>query len=464
MSAKQQFKPNTAKETLEELRARVLAQKELVPSLYGKVDFSLTPERFCSAPNDTSFLPSRFADQYRQEVLNDAERVERARLYTLLGDTVSDRYAALMHSGYRMKDLIRMLHQACASGVESVPQAPDELHDFIDSMAQVPDWIDMNLVAQGARTSRKVMACLVPFSLRGAFIATFMNKYSGLPMALTGALSRRGSVEQRINETASFFTAATLPGALDRHGAGFMAAAMVRLMHSIVRFNLLNHSAQWDVSVYGIPIPQVDQMPAGTIPSFINAFALISNGGTRFNRRQRAVVELCRYQCHLLGLPRELLPETPQEIVDAMVTYTATLRDGYDDNTCGELVRATLRAYRPANKKPLSRLYNQLETSFSKVFFVRTFLRGDNKNRAQLMGVTPTPLDYGLFAAVNCFVMPQLIGHSLVQDLPLLGEIADRLLVKQIKQRLKEYGHAEYITDQTTYTEQSRAKQDLATV
>ena len=45
-----------------------------------------------------------------------------------------------------------------------------------------------------------------------------------------------------------------------------MAAAMVRLMHSMVRFNLLHRGDHWDVKTYGIPIPQVDQMPVASVP------------------------------------------------------------------------------------------------------------------------------------------------------------------------------------------------------
>ena len=39
------------------------------------------------------------------------------------------------------------------------------------------------------------------------------------------------------------------PGALERYGQGFKAAAMVRLMHSMVRFNILKRSKVWDVQL-----------------------------------------------------------------------------------------------------------------------------------------------------------------------------------------------------------------------
>jgi hypothetical protein len=62
-----------------------------------------------------------------------------------------------------------------------VPDAPPELVRFIASMEKRPDWIDPKLSAQGARAERVSMALFVPFVIRGAFIATFLNKYSGCP-------------------------------------------------------------------------------------------------------------------------------------------------------------------------------------------------------------------------------------------------------------------------------------------
>src|SRR5699024_6932031 len=439
--------------SLEQLQQQVLAQKTLIPELYGNVDFSLTPERFCIEPDVKTLLPHSYAKRYRAALLADAERVERARLYTLLGDTVSDRYVALMRRGYRMKDLIHMLHEAWAKGIDAVPNAPEELYDFMQALETVPDWIDIELVKRGARVGRVFMSLLAPFSIRGAFIATFMNKYSGMPMALTGALSRKGSGKQRINETASFFTAATLPGALDRTGGAFMAAGMVRLMHSVVRFNLLTRSKSWDYPTYGIPIPQVDQMPAGMIAAFINALEVVASGGEHFNERQQGTVELCRYQSYLLGLPEDLLPNTPHSIFNHMITYAGTLRDGYDEETCGALVRSTMSAYRPQDRRITSRIYNQVETSFSKVYFRRVLLRGSDKSKAQEMGVEPNALDYLLSGAASAYITPQIMAHLAALKIPVVEGVADKILVRRLKRLLREYGHPEYITDAANYVE-----------
>lgn len=433
--------------TLAELKAQVRAQKTLIPSLYGNVDFDIVPERFTTDPNVRSMLPGRFERKYRGKILANDEKIERALAYTMLGDNVADAYAALMPK-YGFKPLIDMLETACEKGLDAVPNAPPELVAFIQSMEKVPDWLDRELVEEGARHGRVAMATLTPFAIRGAFIATFLNKYSGLPMALTGALSQESSV-QRVKETASFFTTAVLPGALTRYGSGFRAAAMVRLMHSMVRFNVLKRSAKWDVKVYGIPIPQVDQMPAGTMPSFITAFKAVRQGRDQFTRREQGIVEFCRYQCYLLGLPEELLPNTPRGIFDAMMTYAGTLRDGYDDETNGELVRATMAAYLPPDETVRSRVFNTVEKGFSKVFFKHTFQVP--RDKATRMGAMPSLRDYGLFAAGNMYVMPRMAAHTVAEHIPVVNWLADKMLVKQINELLVSYGHAEYTTDPTKY-------------
>lgn len=425
---------------------RVHSQKQIIPSLYGDVDFGIIPERYTRDPSVESMLPHRWT-RYRQDILADEERTDRALAYTLLGDVVADAYAALIPE-YGFRRLTSMLETACTRGLEAVPEAPPQLAALIHEMEARPDWVDMALVNEGARHARIIMATVAPVTLRGAFIATFMNKYAGLPMALTGALTSESAVK-RVKETASFFTTTPLPGALERYGVGFRAAAMVRVMHSMVRFNILRRSPHWNVETYGIPIPQIDQMPAGTIGSMINALTALRAGRKQFNRRERAIVEFNRYQCHLLGLPHDLLADTPQSIFDNMLTYGATLRDGYDIATNGRLVDATMDAYLPEDKGIYGRLYNRLEKAYSRVFFRHTFQVKPEK--ARQMNMVPDWSDYLIFGTGTVFLTSQIAAHSTLLRVPMAGEVADRLLVKRIKKLLVSYGHPEYTTDAASY-------------
>lgn len=428
--------------SLAELKAQVRAQKTAVPALYGRVDFDVPPERFTDDPRAQTILPKGIERKYRPALLADRDRVERAQAYTMMGDQVADAYAALLPQ-YGFRGLVDMLVLACERDVDAVRDAPPELGRFIASMEQTPDWIDKKLSKRGARASRAPMAILVPFMIRGAFIATFTNKYAGLPMVLTGALSNNSSV-QRVKETTSFFTTATLPDALDRRGPGFRAAAMVRLMHSMVRASLLMHPKRWDVAVYGVPIPHIDQLPAGTMPSTLTALKCVK-AKRGFTARERAIVELCRHQCFMLGLPGDLLPETPQEIFETVVAGAGTLREGYDDATNGALVRATMQAYLPPDHTLRSRVFNAVEKSVSKVFFRHGFPLPAWK--ARQMGVVPNLVDYALFAGFQAYAWPQLLAHIAAERIPVVEAVADRFLVQRINELLVSYGHAEYTTD-----------------
>lgn len=440
---------------LKQLQEKVRNQKKLIPSLYGKVDFDITPERFAEHMSDKSEL-SKKQDARRQKILSDPEKVERFRAYTMLGDNVADAYAALMPQ-YGFKRLIDMLKQACDEGIQSIEEPPQELVNFIAEMERIPEWLDMDLVEKGARVTRVQMAIPVPYAIRGVFISTFTNKYSGLPMALTGALAGEASA-RRVQETSSFFTTACLPGALKRHGVGFKAAAMVRLMHSMVRFNLLTRSDKWDVATYGIPVPQIDQMPAGTVPALLVAGQAIKRKNKQFTEEERGIVEFCRYQCYLLGLPEDLLPSSPIGLIDTITSYFSTLRDGYDDATCGELARATMSAYRPSDKSLKSRIYNSIEKSFSRVYFDKLLPNASGKPMAKIMGIEPTPMDYVRFLIGGAYISPQFAFHLIALKVPGLEEFADKQLIRKINQLLVDYGHAEYTTDASQYSDGDKQK------
>lgn len=435
------------------LAERVRSQADLLPELYGDVDFSSRPYRLAVEPRDETSLPPWVAD--RGELLADERLLELLSTATMLGDVVADPYAALM-AGHSFKGLIDMLRLACAEGIEAVPDAPPELERFIAAMEDTPDWIDMDLVEEGARHERVPQALLAPYVVRGAFVATFLNTYAALPMALTGALGGRKAA-RRVNETASFFAVTTMPRALERHGPGFEAAAMVRLMHSMVRFNAVTRSDKWDLDVFGVPIPQVDQMPAGLIGVYLLARQTLDGGRTEFDARERSIVEFSRYRCFLLGLPRELLPDTPEGIIRVMNARAATLREDFDDEICGELVRATMDTYLKPTRSLPDRVSDAIEKSYSKLFFTRTFLNGD-RARANEMGVDVGLEDIACFALTFPLVFGSFQTAIHASRLPLIGGLTDTLVTELLKLRLAAYGRPEFTTDHSTYTPVSSAR------
>jgi hypothetical protein len=428
------------------LSEKVMRQAVSNPAVYGRVDFSITPERFAQKLEDETVLGSDLAKQ-RAALLMNEDLVARIKAYTMLGDTVADAYAALMPK-YSFRDLVSMVDEACEHGVENVPSAPAELVRFIRDMERLPAWLDRKLIEEGARIERNAYAHRAPFVIRGGLLATFMNKYSALPMAMTGALSSH-TAARRINETATFFTTTVLPGALDRFGAGFKAAAKVRLMHSMVRFNALRHPGHWDVATNGIPIPQVDQMPAGMVSMFLMAQKVLLKGRTTFTPKERARVEIARYRCYLLGLPEDLLADAPQRIVDIFLTRNATLRKGFDHN-CAALVRATMEADLTSDQTLAGRIHAWLERGFAKVYFVSNFMRGD-KHAAARVGVQVAAADYIGAVIAGLVVVSEMTVYAIAARIPLLCGIADRSLVRKLARQLASYGHAEFTTNADAY-------------
>ena len=427
-------------------RECVLEQKEAIPAIYGDVDFSILPERYVSGVDLGNSLPSRYKP-YAQRALSDPERVENIRNYTMMGDGVADAYAALIPE-YGFRTLVAMLEDACENGIEAVSNAPKELVTFIHAMEATPDWVDMDLVEKGARQERIPLVTISPFAIRGAFIATFMNKYTALPMTMTGTLSDSKSA-RRVLETASFFTATAMPGAMARFGRGFQAAAKVRLMHSMVRYNIMQ-SGEWDVATYGIPIPQVDQMPAGLIGIFLLSFKLLGKGRTHFTSAERERVEMARYRCFLLGLPQDLLGETPQEIVDLIMARALSLREEFDDDTCGELVRGTMDAELLDDPSVRGRIHSWMERGFSKYFLIQNFCDGKTA-RAEKIGIHYR-LEDKLATAVTILVIIASSGfYTLGMRIPGLRSLLDKKLVNKIASLLDSYGHADFITDASEY-------------
>lgn len=429
-----------------ELARRVRSQRDLQPALYGEFDFDRAPDRLATEPGVDSALPTWVAD--RAPILEDDRVLELISTATMLGDVAADPYAALM-STHSVAGLIDMLKTACRHGIEAVPHAPPELESFIGAMEATPEWIDFDLVREGARQERIPAALLAPFITRGAFIATFTNTYAALPMALTGALSGKRAA-RRVNETASFFAVTTLPGALDRYGPGFEAAAMVRLMHSMVRYNALKKSDKWDTAIYGIPVPQVDQMPAGMIGQYLLARKARQQGRTEFTAEERAAIEFARYRCFLLGLPPELLPAEPADIIHVMHARSALLRHGFDD-ICRELVQGTMAAYLRPDTTLFDRCAEAVEKSFSKLTFVRTFC-GNDRDVAQAMGVSLGSIDLVRVALTAPFIIGRFTAVQQASRVPVLRDITDAYVIGLLKLRLATYGKPEFTSDSAHYT------------
>ena len=418
----------------------IALQQQVAPSVYRDLDLTIEPERFRRTLGENSTV----RDNPRLQALpDDADKVEFFRQLTLMGDPLADAFAALIpEMGFRKARA--MIDQAAADGVVTVPDAPEELVALMRSMEQEPDWVDWDRIERASQTARMLNATLGEVVVRFAFMMTYVNGYQGLPMVITGALTS-DSAAKRMKETVSTFKLATLPGALRRGGVAYQSAVKVRLMHAMVRTNLLRKPEVWDYGVYGVPIPQVDQMGAALGPSYGVALRALKKGGV-LDESGRALIEQARYLAHLLGMHEQFLSNRPQDIVETWQMCQATLRHKFDLRG-KDLNRATLNAWRRPGQGWLDRLYHQLDAGATRFAYEKVV----GRRTARTMGVEAQGLDGLRFAAL---VAPALAGFgalSVASRLPGLQKPVEDYCVRETLRQLAREGEAEYRTDETAY-------------
>lgn len=415
-------------------------QQQVAPSVYGDLDLTIKPERFRTALGDNSIVKD---NERIQCLLADADKVEFFRQLTLMGDPLADAFAALIPDmGFRKARA--MLDQAAAQGVATVKDAPPELVALMESMENEPDWVDWDKIESASENARMLTATAGEAIVRIAFMMTYVNGYQGLPMVITGALTS-DSAAKRMKETVSTFKLATLPGALKRGGAAYQSAVKVRVMHAMVRTNLLRKPDVWDYSVYGVPIPQVDQMGAALAPSFFASLQALKRGG-KFTDATAAAVEQARYLAHLLGMHEQFLSNDPKQIVETWNMCQATLRHKFDPRG-RDLNTATLEAYRRHGNSWFDRLYHQVDVGATRFLYNKIV----GKRTANTMGVKSETLDTIRFAAMYLPVAAGYGAMSVAKFVPgLKGRIEDYCIKETLRQLAKE-GDADYQTDEKQY-------------
>ncbi|WP_375001987.1 oxygenase MpaB family protein [Aeromicrobium sp. CTD01-1L150] len=274
-------------------------------------------------------VPSRFrADEERGARLG-----RPLRLITRLGepdeelmDRLAAGFMAVDEPGARLaralrapsddpgKVTMRQLRQALADGIESVEDAPTALKDFFTTVQDTPDWVDHDLIDQGAavirRFGRNAADVLLQLSLIGGY------RFGGPPdlLVATGGLVGDATL-RRLGETQQWTVAVAQDGALRPGGEGVRLTLHVRAMHALVNETFAGPGGQqrWDIGRWGMPINQSDQ--AATLGLFSGVLLLGCRAlGVRVTREDsRAVMHLWRYVGWLMGVDEQWLVETEAE-------------------------------------------------------------------------------------------------------------------------------------------------------
>lgn len=268
------------------------------------------PTRYRAAEERGARLgrPLRMAARIRDVDEDLLARLGRGFMET---DDLGGRLAKAMRLPATDPDRVTMadFRSALADGIDSVPEAPPALREFFDVVETVPEWVDWDLVEEGARVFRFLgqnsLDILLQLSLIGGY------RFGGPTdlLVATGGLSG-DSTMRRLGETQKWGVALSQPGGLRRGSEGYSVAVHVRLMHALVNESF---TSRWDVARWGMPINQTDQ--AATLGLF-NGVPLIGCRalGARLTRADsRAYMHLWRYIGWLMGVDEQWLVETERE-------------------------------------------------------------------------------------------------------------------------------------------------------
>jgi hypothetical protein len=221
--------------------------------------------------------------------------------------------AALVRAMRSPGDRVTMaqLDQALHDGIGTVEDAPPALVEYFAEVDRVPEWVDFDLVDEGARVYRRFGRSagdvLLQLSLLGGY------RFGGPTdlLVATGGLAGDTTM-RRLGETQKWGIAISEPGAMRRGGEGFRLTVHVRLMHAMVNHRF-ESGDRWDTARWGLPINQSDQ--AATLGLFNGALLLgVRALGVRVTHRDAAaVMHLWKYVGWLMGVDEDWLADTERE-------------------------------------------------------------------------------------------------------------------------------------------------------
>jgi hypothetical protein len=261
------------------------------------------------------------------------------------GDPVAEQFVDEVFFGETgAKQGRKMLDKALETGIGDVPDAPPSMRRMFAEFEEVPDWVDRDLVEEGAAIWRRWGTML--FSVAGVTtLEIYTEGAVTLPLSLAGGYAGDNAL-RRFLETCRFWIDVSEPGSLFRIGSVGRATAMrVRVMHVSVRRRVAEHP-EWDSERWGLPISQAYMLLTQLGGSVAPALALSLLGYQTTAREMRALLHFQRYLGHLLGVQPEWYPENVRESLQLLaMTIAARSHDAGEHGA--ELIESFPKAFAP---------------------------------------------------------------------------------------------------------------------
>lgn len=280
----------------------------------------------------------------RKAAVPDERQWQRMGEALMVGDPVADDLAKYVRGEGGGKAFAQFKKIVDSGDFDQKGLAPP-LRAFFDAVKQPPAWVDWDRLERGARASsisgQTGMRVLRDLGLMAGYQARGINQ----TLIMTGALEK--GVSRRVAETTKWWLDCVTPGGLERNAEGFKTTLRVRLIHAMVREQLLE-DPEWDTSMWGLPISQLDMQ--ATYLAFSVSFLFGQKlMGTLISRQDSEdVIHLWRYIGWLMGVDESLLCKTEQE--GRIALYQNVISQATGDENSRKLGRSLM-------DEPLGRRY-----------------------------------------------------------------------------------------------------------
>lgn len=258
------------------------------------------------------------------------------------GDPVAEQFVAETVFGDLGPQATRQLvDRALDDGIDAVPEAPESMRALFAEFEEVPDWVDPELVEEGARIWRRWGTDL--FAVAGlSTLEIYTESAVALPLSLTGGYAGDNAL-RRFLETGKFWVDVSEPHALlTPHSQARKTAMRVRIMHVSVRARVSDHP-EWDAARWGTPISQLYMLLTLMGGSVAPALFLWGAGYQTTPKEMAALLHYQRYMGHLLGVRTKRYPETVSEAFK-LVGMTALARTYSSGDHGKELIESFPKA------------------------------------------------------------------------------------------------------------------------
>ncbi|HXX67152.1 MAG TPA: oxygenase MpaB family protein [Polyangiaceae bacterium] len=282
-------------------------------------------------------FPSRFV-RLAEARARFGDRVDRLGAYLTRADPLADAVVETIE-GMPPGAGAALFDRIVCHGPDALRDAPRSMQAFFDAVANVPAWVDWELVDRGGHVLLRagpLGGLVLGFK---SLVLAYSSPAGNKPLVFSGRLAQ--SAPRRLHETARFVRSTILPRSLRPRAEGWRATLRVRLVHARLRRTILR-SGRWNASAWGLPINQHDE--AGTLILFSAAvLSGLRSLGLHFRPLEvEAYMHLWRWSGWLMGIDPDLAPVAEGE-ANRLGELIALTQDPPDDDSRA-LTRAFLEA------------------------------------------------------------------------------------------------------------------------